>query len=65
MKKKTLSILCTEEQRNQIKLLAKKENLTLSNFVLSKLLNLKPVKEDIIKECPMTIVDKKGKKKYI
>ena len=60
-KNRNLNIRCTEEQANKIKELAKNEGLTVSDYILSKLLNLKLVREDIIKECPLTIKDKKGK----
>lgn len=65
MKTKAITIKVTEEQREALRKGAEKAGLTLTDFILSKSLDLKPVEVTEVKEYPLNIKGKNGKvRKY-
>lgn len=61
MKNKSVTIKVTEEQREALKKGAENAGLTLTDFILSKTLDLKPVEITETKEYPLNIKGKNGK----
>ncbi|OQA13082.1 MAG: hypothetical protein BWY64_03780 [bacterium ADurb.Bin363] len=63
IKDKRFWVRCSNEQYEKIKALAEKERVSMSELALMKILNLKVIEVDEIKEYPNTITDKKGEKR--
>jgi hypothetical protein len=62
LKSEYIQVRCTEQQKKDIKSLAEGKGLSVSDFILTELLNLKVVEKDVISEYP---VGKKYNRRYI
>ena len=53
MKDEYIQVRCDKEQKEKIKLLAKAKGVTVSDFILTELLDLEVVYEDVFSEYPV------------